>query len=93
MKHDRRQMPREPVDLNNIDDDAQGTAPQEQNRFRIALGHTAAGVLLRWLTCLLLFCVLCLAALFLPVTEGFKRWQRSPPCCRCSGMPGSALYT
>ena len=55
----------------NIDDDAQGTAPQEQNRFRIALGHTAAGVLLRWLTCLLLFCVLCLAALFLPVTEGF----------------------
>ena len=71
MKHDRRQMPREAVDLNNIDDDAQGTAPQEQNRFRIALGHTAAGVLLRWLTCLLLFCVLCLAALFLPVTEGF----------------------
>lgn len=71
MKHDRRQTPREAVDLNNIDDDAQGTAPQEQNRFRIALGHTAAGVLLRWLTCLLLFCVLCLAALFLPVTEGF----------------------
>lgn len=73
MKHDRRQMPREAVDLNNIDDDAQGTAPQEQNRFRIALGHTAAGVLLRWLTCLLLFCVLCLAALFLPVAEGFVR--------------------
>ena len=71
MKHDRRQTPREAVDLNNIDDDAQSTAPQEQNRFRIALGHTAAGVLLRWLTCLLLFCVLCLAALFLPVTEGF----------------------
>lgn len=71
MKHDRRQMPREAVDLNNIDDDAQGTAPQEQNRFRIALGHTAAEVLLRWLTCLLLFCVLCLAALFLPVAEGF----------------------
>jgi hypothetical protein len=59
MKHDRRQTPREAVDLNNIDDDAQGTAPQEQNRLRIALGHTAAGVLLRWLSCLLLFCVLC----------------------------------
>lgn len=71
MKHDRRQTPREAVDLNNIDDDAQGTAPQEQNRLRIALGHTAAGVLLRWLSCLLLFCVLCLAALFLPVAEGF----------------------
>ena len=52
MKHDRRQMPREAVDLNNIDDDAQGTAPQEQNRLRIALGHTAAGVLLRRLPCL-----------------------------------------
>lgn len=73
MKHDRRQMPREAVDLNNIDDDAQGTAPQEQNRFRIALGHTAAEVLLRWLTCLLLFCILCLALLFLPVAEGFVR--------------------
>ena len=73
MKHDRRQMPREAVDLNNIDDDAQGTAPQKQNRFRIALDRTAAGVLLRWLTCLLLFCVLCLAALFLPVAEGFVR--------------------
>ena len=71
MKHDRRQMPREAVDLNNIDDDAQGTAPQEQNRFRIALDRTAAGVLLRWLTCLLLFCVLCLAALFPSVGEVF----------------------
>lgn len=71
MKHDRRQMPREAVDLNNIDDDAQGTAPQEQNRLRIALGHTAAGVLLRWLSCLFLFCILCLALLFLPVAEGF----------------------
>ena len=71
MKHDRRQMPREAVDLNNIDDDAQGTAPQEQNRFRIALDRTAAGVLLRWLTCLFLFCILCLALLFLPVAEGF----------------------
>lgn len=71
MKHDRRQMPREAVDLNNIDDDAQGTAPQEQNRLRIALGYTAAGVLLRWLSCLFLFCILCLALLFLPVAEGF----------------------
>lgn len=71
MKHDRRQMPREAVDLNNIDDDVQGTAPQEQNRFRIALDRTAAGVLLRWLTCLLLFCVLCLAALFPSVGEVF----------------------
>ncbi len=71
MKHDRRQMPREAVDLNNIDDDAQGTAPQEQNRLRIALGHTAAGVLLRWLSCLFLFFILCLALLFLPVAEGF----------------------
>ena len=71
MKHDRRQTPREAVDLNNIDDDAQGTAPQEQNRLRIALGHTAAGVLLRWLSCLFLFCILCLALLFLPVAEGF----------------------
>lgn len=71
MKHDRRQMPREAVDLNNIDDDAQGTAPQEQNRFRIALDRTAAGVLLRWLSCLFLFCILCLALLFLPVAEGF----------------------
>ena len=71
MKHDCRQMPREAVDLNNIDDDAQGTAPQEQNRLRIALGHTAAGVLLRWLSCLFLFCILCLALLFLPVAEGF----------------------
>ena len=71
MKHDRRQMPREAVDLNNIDDDAQGTAPQEQNRLRIALGHTAAGVLLRWLSCLVLFCIRCLALLFLPVAEGF----------------------
>ena len=69
MKHDRRQTPREAVDLNNIDDDAQGTAPQ--NRFRIALGHTAAEVLLRWLSCLFLFCILCLALLFLPVAEGF----------------------
>lgn len=73
MKHDRRQTPREAVDLNNIDDDAQGTAPQEQNRLRIALGHTAAGVLLRWLSCLFLFCILCLALLFLPVAEGFVR--------------------
>ena len=73
MKHDRRQMSREAIDLNNIDDDAQGTAPQEQNRFRIALGHTAAGVLLRWLSCLFLFCILCLAVLFLPVAEGFVR--------------------
>lgn len=73
MKHDRRQTPREAVDLNNIDDDAQSTAPQEQNRFRIALGHTAAGVLLRWLSCLFLFCILCLAVLFLPVAEGFVR--------------------
>ena len=71
MKHDRRQMPREAVDLNNIDDDAQGTAPQEQNRFRIALDRTAAGVLLRWLTCLLLLCVMCLAALFPSVGEVF----------------------
>lgn len=71
MKHDRRQTPREAVDLNNIDDDAQGTAPQEQNRLRIALGHTAAGVLLRWLSCLFLLCILCLALLFLPVAEGF----------------------
>lgn len=71
MKHDRRQTPREAVDLNNIDDDAQGTAPQEQNRLRIALDRTAAGVLLRWLSCLFLFCILCLALLFLPVAEGF----------------------
>lgn len=71
MKHDRRQMPREAVDLNNIDDDVQGTAPQEQNRLRIALDRTAAGVLLRWLSCLFLFCILCLALLFLPVAEGF----------------------
>lgn len=76
MKHDRRQMPREAVDLNNIDDDAQGTAPQEQNRLRIALGHTAAGVLLRWLSCLFLFCILCLALLFLPVAEGFVQLLR-----------------
>lgn len=65
MKHDRRQMPREAVDLNNIDDDVQ------QNRFRIALDRTAAGILLRWLSCLFLFCILCLALLFLPVAEGF----------------------
>ena len=44
MKHDRRQTPREAVDLNNIDDDAQGTAPQEQNRFCIALDRTAAEI-------------------------------------------------
>lgn len=71
MKHDRRQTPREAVDLNNIDDDAQGTAPQEQNRLRIALDRTAAGVLLRWLSCLFLLCILGLAVLFLPVAEGF----------------------
>ena len=71
MKHDRRQTPREAVDLNNIDDDAQGTAPQEQNRLRITLDRTTAGVLLRWLTRLLLFCLLCLAALFPSVGEGF----------------------
>lgn len=71
MKHDRRQMPREAVDLNNIDDDAQGTAPQEQNRLRIALDRTAARVLLRWLSYILLFCILCLAALVPSVREGF----------------------
>ena len=73
MKHDRRQTPREAVDLNNIDDDAQGTAPQEQNRLRIALGHTAAGVLLRWLSCLFLFCILCLACsrCSFSLTDGF----------------------